>query len=241
MYIVYFVAFLPLGEKVLICFIDISYYCTYPELFNINYLLKHSISLLTFTKKWHKHLVLTWIISFPFWFLSDCWQRLLSIAFRKNCLCFGKTLCISLLINVFLLKNEFLVITFHSYCDLPFCTKALTTVLSQTHSNILTCRNALKEKKQTNVTPILRKVKKDPRNYRPASLTLISGKMMKQLILETISRHMKDKKNPKESSAIGFSLALNFKNRARNLNLFRRVNRRKIPNFQQGRWEKLDL
>lgn len=37
----------------------------------------------------------------------------------------------------------------------------------------------------------LRKGKKDPRNYR---LTMsVSEKVMQQLILETISRHMKDK------------------------------------------------
>lgn len=44
LYIVYFVAFLALGKKVLICSVDISYYCTYPELFNINYLIKHRLA-----------------------------------------------------------------------------------------------------------------------------------------------------------------------------------------------------
>lgn len=72
------------------------------------------------------------------------------------------------------------------------------------------------------------------RNYRPASLTLISGKMMKELILKTISRHVKHKKSHKEWSATGFSSTLNFKNRARNLNLFRREIRKKFSYFLTG-------
>ncbi|KAK4829233.1 hypothetical protein QYF61_002498 [Mycteria americana] len=45
------------------------------------------------------------------------------------------------------------------------------------------------------VTPIFRKSKQEhPGNYRPVSLTLIPGKVMEQLILETISMHRKDKK-----------------------------------------------
>lgn len=35
--------------------------------------------------------------------------------------------------------------------------------------------------------------KQDPESYRLVSLTLISGKVMEQLIMEIISRHMKDK------------------------------------------------
>lgn len=35
--------------------------------------------------------------------------------------------------------------------------------------------------------------REDPENYRLVSLTLISRKMMKLLVLETISRHVKDK------------------------------------------------
>lgn len=35
--------------------------------------------------------------------------------------------------------------------------------------------------------------KQDPKSYRLVSLTLISGKVMEQLILEIISSHMKDK------------------------------------------------
>ncbi|KFU85429.1 hypothetical protein M959_11116, partial [Chaetura pelagica] len=44
-----------------------------------------------------------------------------------------------------------------------------------------------------NVTPVYKKVKKeDPGNDRLVSLTSIPGKVMEQLILGTISRHIKD-------------------------------------------------
>ncbi|KAF1469936.1 tRNA-specific adenosine deaminase 1, partial [Megadyptes antipodes antipodes] len=46
--------------------------------------------------------------------------------------------------------------------------------------------------------------REDPGNYRLVGLTLIPGKEMEQLILETISRHMKDKKIVK-SSQHGFT------------------------------------
>ena len=49
-------------------------------------------------------------------------------------------------------------------------------------------------KTTVNITPIFNKGREDPGNYRPVSVTSISGKVMEQLILETISRHMKDKK-----------------------------------------------
>lgn len=49
-------------------------------------------------------------------------------------------------------------------------------------------------RKKANVSPIFQKGKKEgPDNYRVVSLTTIPGKAMEQLILETISRHMKDK------------------------------------------------
>jgi len=48
--------------------------------------------------------------------------------------------------------------------------------------------------KKANVTPIFKKGKEeDPESYRLVRLTFIPGKVMKQLMLETISMHMKDK------------------------------------------------
>jgi len=50
----------------------------------------------------------------------------------------------------------------------------------------------LKDWSKANVTPVFKK--EDTGNCRPVSLTLIPGKVVEQLILETISRHVKDKK-----------------------------------------------
>lgn len=49
--------------------------------------------------------------------------------------------------------------------------------------------------KQANVTAIFRKGKtEDPVKYRPVWLTSVPGKVLEQLILESISKHMKGKK-----------------------------------------------
>ncbi|KFV78754.1 hypothetical protein N308_01132, partial [Struthio camelus australis] len=49
--------------------------------------------------------------------------------------------------------------------------------------------------KKANVTPLFQKGKKEePGNYRPVSLTSILGKVMEQLILEVLTKHLEDKK-----------------------------------------------
>ncbi|KAK4828542.1 hypothetical protein QYF61_027218 [Mycteria americana] len=60
---------------------------------------------------------------------------------------------------------------------------------------IMATQRMSKDWRKANVTPIFKKVKKeDPGNHGLVSITLIPGKMMEQLIRETIARHMKDKK-----------------------------------------------
>jgi len=51
-------------------------------------------------------------------------------------------------------------------------------------------RKVPKDRKKTDVTPIFRKGKKLG-NYRPVSIIWISGKVMKQVVLEIIFRHRK--------------------------------------------------
>ncbi|KFV85885.1 hypothetical protein N308_03206, partial [Struthio camelus australis] len=49
--------------------------------------------------------------------------------------------------------------------------------------------------KKANVTPVFQKGKKEePGNDRPVSLTSIPGKVMEQLLLEVVTKHVKGKK-----------------------------------------------
>lgn len=56
-------------------------------------------------------------------------------------------------------------------------------------------KEVLEDWEKANITPIFKRdKKKDPGNYRLINLISITGMVMEHLILETISRNMKDKK-----------------------------------------------
>ncbi|PKU36829.1 rna-directed dna polymerase from mobile element jockey- hypothetical protein [Limosa lapponica baueri] len=51
-----------------------------------------------------------------------------------------------------------------------------------------------KDWRKANVTPVFKKGKEDPGNYRLVSLTSVPGKVMEQHILDVISKHVEEEK-----------------------------------------------
>ncbi|KAK4823788.1 hypothetical protein QYF61_006510 [Mycteria americana] len=76
-----------------------------------------------------------------------------------------------------------------------FFTSVFTSKTSLQEPQVPETREVPEDWRKANATAVFKKGKKeDPQNYRLASLTLIPGMVMKQLIMGTVSRHMKDTK-----------------------------------------------
>lgn len=61
-------------------------------------------------------------------------------------------------------------------------------------------RKVLVDWRSANVTPVCKKGRKeDPRNYWPVSLTSVFGKVMEQIILSAIMRHVQENQGIKPS------------------------------------------
>ncbi|PKU35701.1 rna-directed dna polymerase from mobile element jockey- hypothetical protein [Limosa lapponica baueri] len=53
--------------------------------------------------------------------------------------------------------------------------------------------------KRRNTTLVIKGKKEEPGNYRPISLTLVPGKIMEQMLLKTLLRHMGNKEGADDS------------------------------------------
>ncbi|KFO83410.1 hypothetical protein N320_02345, partial [Buceros rhinoceros silvestris] len=71
--------------------------------------------------------------------------------------------------------------------------EVLTKPLSIIYQQSWLTRKVPVDWRETNVTPIYKKgQKEDPGNYRPVSLTLVPEKVMEEIILSAITRHIQD-------------------------------------------------
>ena len=65
--------------------------------------------------------------------------------------------------------------------------------LSITYQRSLLMGEVPEDWRLANVTPIYKKsCREDPGNYRPLSLTSVPGKIMEQIVLREITRHVQD-------------------------------------------------
>ncbi|KAK4830693.1 hypothetical protein QYF61_012862 [Mycteria americana] len=88
----------------------------------------------------------------------------------------------------------------HPRVDLKELAKVLTKPLSIIYQQSWLTGEVPVDWRLANVTPIFKKgQKEDPGNYRPVRLTSVPGKLMEQIILSAITRHVEDNQGIKPS------------------------------------------